>query len=423
MTPFEQIKLHIKKATENLKLTDAETATLLKPDRVLEKTLSVETRKGKEELKAFRVQFNNARGPYKGGIRFHSAADLAEVEALAAAMAIKCAVVGIPFGGAKGGVTIDPKTYDRNEIEKIARAYVGAFFEHLGSDKDIPAPDVYTNPEIMAFMLDEYEQLAGHSEPGMITGKPLSLYGSKGRDSATATGGAIVLASYLKAVGKKDKQTVAVQGFGNAGGTVAKLLHNAGLCIVALSDSQGTLYRKDGLDPYAIDEAKQKGGAVTSLYCEGSVCDAEALAKDGAEVFPPEHVLSVPCDILVPAALDNVITKENASEVKAKIILELANNPVTPEADELLKKREVKVIPDVLGNAGGVTVSYFEWVQNRSGYYWDDAEVGSKLKEIMEDAFLNVYQYSLSKEIPLRAAAYEIGVDRIIEAMRLRGRV
>ena len=423
MTPFEQIKFHIQKATDALGLKTNEVAELMKPDRVIEKTLPVETKKGKENFQAFRVQFNNARGPYKGGIRFHGEADLAEVEALAAAMAIKCAVVGIPFGGAKGGVAIDPKTYDRSDIEKISRAYVGAFFEHLGVDKDIPAPDVYTNPEIMAYMLDEYEKLVGHSEPGMITGKPLALYGSKGRDSATAQGGAIVLAAYLKAANVKDKPTVAVQGFGNAGGTVAKLLYNAGLRIVALSDSRGTLYREAGLDPYAIEEAKNKGGQVTSLYCEGSVCDAEALAKDGAEVFLPEAVLTVPCDILVPAALDNVITQENANEVKAKIVLELANNPITPEADVALYARGVTVIPDVLANAGGVSVSYFEWVQNRSGYYSDEAEVESKLRKIMEEAFAGVYEKALQRKISLRQAAYEIGISRIAEAMRLRGRI
>ncbi len=424
MNPFQQIQLHIKNAAKNLNLSDGETASLTKPDRVLEKVLSVEIGKGKKELKAFRVQFNNARGPYKGGIRFHPKADLEEVEALAAVMAVKCAVVNIPFGGAKGGVAFEPKFYTSEDIEKIARAYIDAFFEHLGVDKDVPAPDVYTNPEIMSFMLDEYEKQTGKSEPGMITGKPPALYGSLGRDSATGEGGAMVLFSYAKAANLKiDQQTVAIQGFGNAGSAIAKYLHNNGCKIVALSDSQGTLYRPSGLDPYAVEEAKNKSGSVSSLYCAGSVCDMKALMRDGAEVLLADAVLTLPADVLIPAALDNVITKDNASDVEAKVILELANNPITPEADDLLAKKGTIVIPDVLANAGGVTVSYFEWVQNRSGWYWSEADVEAKLKQIMEDAFTAVYQYSLTKKVTLRAAAYEIGVGRIIEAMRLRGRV
>lgn len=422
MTPFEQIKLHIKKATDALGLQDSEVERLMKPDKVIEKTLEVETKKGKENFKAFRVQFNNARGPYKGGIRFHSEADLSEVEALSAAMAVKCAVVGVPFGGAKGGVVIDAKDYNREDIEKISRAYIAAMFSHIGVDKDIPAPDVYTNPEVMSYMLDEYESLAGKSEPGMITGKPLSLGGSLLRESATAQGGVFVLQSYLKAAGLgTEKLTVAVQGFGNAGAAVAKLLHDAGFKIVAVSDSRGTLSNPNGLDPYAIDEAKHAGGSVTSLYCEGSVCDAEALSRDGASVLSADEVLTLPCDVLIPAALDNVITIDNVAEVKAKIVLELANNPVTPEADSALYARGVPVIPDVLANAGGVTVSYFEWIQNRTGYYWDETEVATKLKKIMEDAFVNVYEKSIQKQISLRQASYELGILRIVEAMRLRG--
>lgn len=422
-SPFAQVKGHMDEAIRALGLSSAEEAELTAADAVHQEVLTVETARGTETFPAYRVQFNNARGPYKGGIRFHPDADLDEVTALAAAMAVKCAVVNIPLGGAKGGIAFNPKVYDRRDIERIARAYIRALHEHIGVDRDIPAPDVYTTSEIMGWMLDEYEGIVQRSEPGMITGKPLALGGSKGRDEATAQGGVYVLAAHIADLGRRPQElSVAIQGFGNAGMVAAKLLHTAGYKIVALSDSKGTLHSPEGLDPYRVEEAKRGGSAVTSLYCEGTVCDEARLRADSAEVLPPEAVLSVPCDVLIPAALDNQIRADTAPGVQAQIILELANNPTTPEADALLAERGITVIPDVLANAGGVTVSYFEWVQNRQQYYWTLEQVQHSLREIMVDAYRAVVQRSQMDASTYRRAAYLLGMERIHEAMRLRGR-
>lgn len=423
VSPFEQVQSHMSTAIRSLGLSAAEEATLTKPDAVHQATLRVSTQYGTETFPAYRVQFNNARGPYKGGIRFHPAADLDEVKALAAAMAIKCAVVDVPLGGAKGGVAFDPKRYGAADIERIARAYVHELHTHLGADIDIPAPDVYTTPEVMGWMLDAYEQITGRSEPGMITGKPLALGGSRGRDHATAQGGAHVLAAYVAEQNLDPAQLrVAVQGFGNAGATVAKILHTMGYRIVALSDSKGTLYNPQGLDPHRVEEAKEQGSAVTSLYCDGSVCDDARLAHDGAEVLDPEAVLHVACDILVPAALDNQVRTDTVDKVRASIVVELANNPVTPEADAILAARGVTVLPDVLANAGGVTVSYFEWVQNRQQYYWSEEEVAHRLRERMVQAYTDLTLRKQAGKSTYREAAYQLGIERIHAAMQLRGR-
>ncbi len=423
ISPFVQIKTHIDTALRSLGVSSHEMERLTTPDAIREATLTVETTHGMETFPAYRVQFNNARGPYKGGIRFHPAADLDEVKALAAAMAVKCAVVNVPLGGAKGGITFDPKTYESTDIEKIARAYVRAMAPHLGSDIDIPAPDVYTTPEIMAWMLDEYEAVTGKSDPGMITGKPLALGGSIGRDTATAQGGAFVLAAYAAEHDIKPQgRTVAVQGFGNAGAAIAKLLHSAGYTIVALSDSRGTLYSERGLDPYRVEAAKHSGETVTALYCSGSVCNEELMTREGVEVLPAEAILGVRCDILVPAALDNQLRVDTAPGVNASLILELANNPTTPEADAQLTERGITIIPDVLANAGGVTVSYFEWVQNRQQYYWPAPEVEARLAKIMTDAYRELSVRVKREGITFREAAYRVGMERIHTAMKLRGR-
>ncbi|MDC1205264.1 Glu/Leu/Phe/Val dehydrogenase [Candidatus Pacebacteria bacterium] len=425
MTPFEQIQSHIKGAIARVgSVNDQKLNILLTPYHTHEMTLEVETEKGNESFPAYRVQFNNARGPYKGGIRFHQDADLEEVKALAAAMAVKCAVVNIPLGGAKGGVVINSKEYGDADIQKIARAYAKAFAPHIGVDQDIPAPDVYTTPEIMAWMLDEYEKTVGRSEPGMITGKPLSLCGSNGRGTATAQGGVHLIEEHMRLEEKKPTDTrVAVQGFGNAGAIVAKLLHDQGYSIVAVSDSQGTLYNKNGLDPIIIEKAKLEKKSVLGMYCEGAVCDMKAMEKDGAEVLDPDTVLTVDCDLLIPAALDNVIRKDNVTDIKATLILELANNPITPEADKTLFERGVTIIPDVLANAGGVTVSYFEWVQNRQQYYWSEEEVSHRLKEIILAAYIEIREKADSVNISYREAAYEVGVNRIVETMKLKGHI
>jgi glutamate dehydrogenase/leucine dehydrogenase len=413
MSPYQQIQSHIKNAITALSLTESETARLLTPDAIHIKELRVTIDAGEKVFPAFRVQFNNARGPYKGGIRFHPLADEDEVKALAAAMAVKCAVVDIPLGGAKGGVQCDPKNLSPKDIAAIARAYARAMAEHIGVDRDIPAPDVYTTPDIMAIMLDEYEKVIGHSEPGMITGKPLSLGGSKGRGEATAQGGVFVLLAYLKEVERRPEDVrVAVQGYGNAGATVAKLLASEGYRITALSDSRGTIHHEAGLDLGVIDSAKA---------AHGSVVAALDLIP-GATVHGSDDVLIMDVDVLIPAALDNQIRIDNVEKIKADIVLELANNPTTPEADEVLFKKGTTVIPDVLANAGGVTVSYFEWVQNRTGFYWSEEEVKQRLHEKITSAYRDVLALAKNENIPQRQAAYRLALSRIHNAMKARGR-
>ncbi|MBX9906372.1 Glu/Leu/Phe/Val dehydrogenase [Patescibacteria group bacterium] len=424
MTPFEQIISHIRKASGTLAMSEEEQTIFNTPDRSIEKTLTIVKDNGEtESFPAYRVQFNNARGPYKGGIRFHPDAHSEEVKALAAAMAIKCAVVGVPFGGAKGGVMIDPKKYSKTEIERVSRKYAQEFKEHIGVNRDIPAPDVYTNAEVMAYILDEYEKLTGASEAGVVTGKPLSLGGSEGRDTATAQGGAYVLGELISRLGRTPASTsVAVQGFGNAGATIACILHSLGYKIVAVSDSTGTLYAKNGLDPQKILLAKKNTESILGDYCDDGVCDENMLRKDGAEVLAPEAALSIAADILIPAALDNQIREDNVAVVVAPIILELANNPVTPQADRILFERGVVVVPDVLANAGGVTVSYLEWVQNRQGYYLTKAEVMDRLQKIIIAAYGRVEEAARTHTLSLREGAYLVGVRDIYEAMKYRGR-
>ncbi|MDP3996234.1 MAG: Glu/Leu/Phe/Val dehydrogenase [bacterium] len=422
-TPFENYKARIVKTVKILGLSEERASAFLEADAIIEKDIEVNLSSGRKVFKAYRVQWNNARGPYKGGIRFHPDADLDEVKTLAAAMALKTAVVSIPLGGSKGGVVFNPKEYDSSDIQKISRAFIKAMVENVGTHKDIPAPDVYTSSEIMGYMLDEYEKIKGRSEPGMITGKPLSLGGSLGRDTATAQGGVYVLEESVKKWELSPKNLkVAIQGFGNAGMHVAVILHKLGYTITGLSDSKGALLSPLGLDPLAVKKVKEEGKPIDALYCEGSVCDSERLNKDQVKVGTNEDLLESPCDILIPAALDNVINAENAERVKAKIILELANGPITPEADEILHKKGVNIVPDILANAGGVTVSYFEWLQNMSRFYWTEEEVKARLKPLMTKAFDDVFKYSRDKSITMRDASYCLAVLRIDEAMRARGK-
>jgi glutamate dehydrogenase len=413
MTPYQQIISHIESAISALKIPEHAKERLMTPDAIHMKDLHVTTENGEEVFPAFRVQFNNARGPYKGGIRFHPKADEDEVKALAAAMAVKCAVVNIPLGGAKGGVTFDPKAYTQKDINAIARAYARAMAPHIGVDRDIPAPDVYTTPDIMAVMLDEYEKVVGRSEPGVITGKPILLGGSLGRGEATAQGGVFVLNAFVQSVGRNPHDMrVAIQGYGNAGATVAHLLAHDGYIITALSDSRGTIVHESGLDLAVVDSAKAEFGSVI----------AAVDRIPGAHGIDSDAILSLDCDILIPAALDNQIRHDNVEVVRADIVLELANNPTTPEADARLFEKGTTVIPDVLANAGGVTVSYFEWVQNRSQYYWTEDDVKGKLKETITRAYNDVIALAVAEGISQRQAAYRLAVSRIHEAMMLRGR-
>lgn len=415
MAAFAYFKEYVDTASKLLELSDAERQSLETPDRILRKDLTIPLEAGgTATFPAYRVQFDNARGPYKGGIRFHPGADEDEVSALAAMMAVKCAVVGIPLGGAKGGVSVDPKKLTKGEIALLAREYAKAFAEHLGPDQDIPAPDVYTNPEIMAVMLDAYEREKGISAPGMITGKPLALGGSLGRDTATADGAVIVLRALMEDRHiEGDITSAAIQGAGNAGAQAAHLLYGMGMHVVSIADSKGTLSHQDGLDIEKVLAFKNAGGHVS---------DAAPHIK-GAVAGTPDAVIEIEADVLVPAALEEQITESNVEKVKAGIVLEVANGPVTPGADRALASRGVAVVPDVLANAGGVTVSYFEWVQNRSGYYWSAEAVRDGLASTMTKAYKDVAALSLERGVSLREAAYALALTRLIDAKRLRGRI
>ncbi len=405
MAAFQYFKEHVGKAATLLGLSEEDRAKLETPDRVLRAELSITLDSGEAATyPAYRVQFNNARGPYKGGIRFHPDADEDEVSALAAMMAIKCAVVDIPFGGAKGGVAVDSKKLSAREIEEVARAYVRAFAEHLGPDVDVPAPDVYTTPHIMAVMLDEYEKIVGKPSPAFITGKPLDKGGIVGRDTATADGAIMVLDALL-ADQHQDMHalTSAVQGAGNAGAQAARLLVKGGAKVIALSDSHGTIGNKLGLDIDTVLSIKEEKGSV------------QAASEEG-DLLPAEVLVGAPVDILVPAALEEQIRIDNVESVKAGIILEIANGPITPEADAYLAEQKVAVVPDVLANAGGVTVSYFEWLQNKAGETWTREVVEERLQTVMADAYRDVADFALVRGVTLREAAYALAISRILEA-------
>lgn len=422
--PFSFYIENLRRASDLLGLSAQDIAALEAPDRVIEKTLAIARDSGEEvSLPAYRVQFNNALGPYKGGIRFHPKADLNEVKALAALMALKCAVVNIPMGGGKGGVTFNPKEYSREEIERVARAWARAFKDDIGPTRDIPAPDVYTNAEIMGYIRNEYERATGTPAPGVVTGKPVEQGGSLGRETATSQGGVYVLEALREKLGKtRAEMRVAVHGFGNVGYHAAHILHSLGYAIVGLADSRGALMRQAGLNPKEAYDAKHAHDSITSLYCEGSVCDTKRLRADGAEVAAPEAVLTMDCDVLIPAALDGVITGENAGGIKASVVLELANGPTTPEGDSALAARGVIVVPDILANAGGVTVSYFEWLQNNMDEHWSEEEVFSRLRPIMQDAFSALWERKEKKGTTLRQAAFMLGIERILTAMHAKTR-
>lgn len=359
---------------------------------------------------AWRCRYDDTRGPTKGGIRYHPEAHVEEVETLAFWMTFKCAVMNLPYGGGKGAVRVDPRTLSKAELERLSRAYMQAFARTVGPDRDIPAPDVYTNSMIMGWMADEYAQIVGQAVPAVITGKPIALGGSLGRGDATARGGYYLvrhLADDLK-LGKTMR--VAVQGFGNAGQHVARLLARDGHRIVAVSDSQGAVYAGNGLNVEALLAAKAAGKPVSST-----------VGAHGHEALDPGQLVGVQCELLVPAALENMIHGDNAKGVRAKLVLELANGPVTPEADEILNKAGVIVLPDILANAGGVTVSYFEWVQNRQGFYWTEDEIHARLQAIMQREGRAIWALSRDKSISMRTAAYVHALGRLAEAIEAHG--
>ncbi|MDI6917429.1 MAG: Glu/Leu/Phe/Val dehydrogenase [Thermoplasmatales archaeon] len=410
INPFENAQKQLDIAAGKMKLEPSVHAMLREPMRILEVSFPVRMDNGETKIfKGFRVQYNDACGPTKGGIRFHPDETIDTVKALAAWMTWKCAVVDIPYGGGKGGVICNTKEMSEGELERLSRGYIRAINYFIGPEKDIPAPDVYTTPQIMAWMMDEYSKLKGYNVPGMITGKPIPLGGSLGRGDATARGGMYALKEAAKYLGiDLKKATVAIQGYGNAGQFAARLVTEMfGSKVVAVSDSKGGIYSEKGLDWKAVLEHKKKTESVTGLK--------------GTKEITNEEILELNVDVLIPAALENVITEKNVARIKAKIILELANGPTTPEADKILHKNKIFVIPDFLANAGGVTVSYFEWVQNTYGYYWEEQEVHENLEKKMVKAFKDVLEMAEKYKVDNRTAAYMVSVNRVAEAMKLRG--
>lgn len=394
---------------------------LIQPDRVIKKELEITLDSGqKKKFTAFRSQHNNARGPYKGGIRFHPLVSEDEVKALSMWMTWKTAIVGIPMGGGKGGICVDPHQLSRAELQRLSRAYARAFADHLGSWTDVPAPDMSTDGQVMAWMLDEYEQVKGHLEPGVFTGKPVALGGSSGREEATGQGGVFVLQNILQKLGKTRAQdvTIAVQGIGNVGYWFAQLADQLGFRVVAISDSKGGVYVKEGLDPTATLHCKKESGTLEHCFCHDGKCRVK-----GGQQLSNEELLTLDVDVLVPAAMENVITKQIASQIRAKIILEMANGPVSPDAEQLLYDQGITIIPDVLANAGGVTVSYYEWIQNNQGDRWSQQFVTERLQQTMTEATDVIWSLAQEKKIPLKQAAYVVAVKKVIEAMMLRGRM
>lgn len=408
VNPFKSAQQQLDKAAKLMGLDPTVHARLKMPKREIHFSVPVRMDDGSVRVfEAYRVQYDNSRGPNKGGIRFHPDTDINEVKALAFWMTFKCATVGIPLGGGKGGVTVDSKKLSKRELERLSRGFIRGLRGDVGPTIDIPAPDVYTTPEIMAWMLDEYNTLHGEQTPGIITGKPLAVGGSEGRGYSTAQGGVYVMLELAKKMKLKKGATVVIQGFGNAGSYMAKILTKKGYKVVGLSDSRGGIVNAKELDPVAVEKHKTKTGSVQNF--------------PGAKNVSNAQILTTPCDILVPAALENQILKENAGKLKCKAVVELANGPTTPEADEKLYKRGIIVVPDILSNAGGVTVSYFEQVQNAYNYYWTEKEVLAKLEPIMVDSFNAVWAAKEKYNCDMRTAAYIHAAKRIEQAMLAKG--
>ena len=400
---------------------DPEAVERLKhPKQVLEVSIPVRMDDGSLRIfTGYRVRHDDTRGPTKGGIRYHPGVDLSEVKALAFWMTFKCAVVGLPFGGAKGGVIVNPKELSRMELERLTRGFIEQIADFIGPETDVPAPDVYTNAMIMGWMMDEYSKIHRRRTPAVITGKPIPLGGSVGREDATGRGAYYCIKELESQRGWKPQDIrVAVQGFGNAGQHVVRLLHADGYRVVAVSDSTGGIYRDDGFDVPSLIHMKNDSRRLKAMYCEGSVCQAVA-----ADAITNAQLLELNVDLLIPAALENQITSENAERIQAPVVVEVANGPVTSAADKVLNAKGTLIVPDILANAGGVTVSYFEWVQNRAGYYWTLDQVQQRLHEIMSGQFHAVHELMTERQIDMRTAAYALALSRIGEAIESQGTV
>jgi glutamate dehydrogenase len=401
-------QLIIKEALGKMGYSDEMYELLKEPLRVLSVRIPIRMDNGEYRVfYGFRAQHNDAVGPTKGGVRFHPNVSEDEVKALSIWMSLKCGIVDLPYGGGKGGIICDPREMSKGELERLSRGYVRGISQIVGPTKDIPAPDVMTNAQIMAWMLDEYSRIREFETPGFITGKPIVLGGSQGRETATAKGVTIMIDQALKTKGiPLPKARIIIQGFGNAGSFLAKFMHDSGASIIGISDVYGALYDPNGLDIDDLLSRRDAFGTVTKLF-SNTISNRQLLEQE--------------CDILVPAAIENQITMDNADHIRAKVIVEAANGPTTMEATRFLTARDVLIIPDVLASAGGVVVSYFEWVQNNQGYYWSLEQVNAKLKEVMVKAFENVYNVHISRNVDMRLAAYMTGIRKLAEAVKFRG--
>jgi glutamate dehydrogenase (NAD(P)+) len=407
---LESALLQLESAVSHLGIDEGLHQLLATPRRSLEVAVPLRRDDGSlEVLQGYRVQHNLSRGPAKGGIRFHPHTDLNEVRALAMWMTWKCALIGIPYGGAKGGVAVDPRRLSRNELERVTRRYASEIIPIIGPEKDIPAPDVGTDEQTMAWIMDTYSMHSGYTVTGVVTGKPVSIGGSQGRGGATSRGVMYSAFSALREAGVDHRGLrVAVQGFGKVGGLAAQYLHDAGCCVVAVSDVDGGIYNGRGLDPAALIKHLKSGAETVVGY-------------PGTDTITNAELLELDCDLLVPAALEGVLHEGNAGDVQARFIVEGANGPTTPDADKVLEDRGIVVVPDILANSGGVAVSYFEWVQDLQAYFWTEDEVNDRLKVLMEDAYDRVSQLAAEKGLSLRTAAQVIGVGRVADAHRTRG--
>ncbi len=405
---FYSTQTVIQKALNKLGYTQEMYELLKDPIRMLTVRIPVRMDDGTVQIfTGYRSQHNDAVGPTKGGVRFHPEVDEEEVKALSIWMSLKCGITDLPYGGGKGGIICDPRKMSFRELERLSRGYVRAISQIVGPTKDIPAPDVYTNSQIMAWMMDEYSRLREFDSPGFITGKPIVLGGSKGRETATARGVTICVEEAVKKKGfELQGARVVIQGFGNAGSYLAKFMHDAGAKVIAVSDVYGGVHDPNGLDIDYLLDRRDSFGTFSKIF-EHTISNSELLELD--------------CDILVPAAISNQITALNAANIKAKIVVEAANGPTTLEATTILTERGVLLVPDILASAGGVTVSYFEWVQNNQGYYWSEEEVDDKLSRVMIHSFENIYQTAALHRVDMRLAAYMVGIKKVAEAARFRG--
>jgi glutamate dehydrogenase len=411
---FETAQKQIKDACDKLNCKPAVYEILKQPMRVIEVAVPVKMDDGSTKVfMGYRSQHNDALGPAKGGMRFHPSVTADETKALSMWMTFKGAIVGLPYGGGKGGIACDPKQLSLREKEQLTRNYIREIAPFIGPEKDIPAPDVATNAQVMSWVMDEFSKLSGYNAFGVVTGKPLILGGSQGREKATATGCCIVIREAAAKLGIDIKGArIAIQGFGNAGGNLSTILHDMGAKIIAVTDLNGGLYNPNGFNPYEVekrdDAVKFKDETIAAKY-------------PGTAVITTEELFALDCDVLIPAAMENQITAQNAGNIKAKIVAEAANGPTTPEGNEILIKNGVFILPDILASAGGVTVSYFEWVQNLQNYYWTKEEVMERLERKMVTAFENVYNISQEYSVDMRSAAFMVGIKLLAEAMEARG--